>query len=204
LSGCCARRTMDVVSRARRSTTSSAKSRSLNETGRDRSGNPVLWHQIYLARDLPKWRSRLLQDSRIPSSDLDALDRSLNRLTWTLYAMNSLTLINLGQTIPLSVPSQPKPKLLDHTFDTETWTPYPQQREPLGFHQRCHYDWFLSLAEIIATNQAVFISHDQELTVLAQSRFLELYRQLQMWRDNLPDCLQIHDARSVPHVTALQ
>jgi hypothetical protein len=136
--------------------------------------------------------------------DLDGIDQSLNRLTWTVYAVNSIALINLGQTIPLSTPSQPKPNLLDHASDNGTWMPYPQQREPLGFHEGCHYHWFLSLAEIIATNQAVFVSHDQEWGGLAQTRFRELYSQLQTWRDGLPDCLQIHDDRSVPHVTALQ
>lgn len=130
------------------------------------------------------------------------IDKSLDRLLWTLFALNSMTMINLEQSQPLRPPKRPKPRIDHHMFDAgKTWSPYPELRQPIGFHSECHYHAFLSLAEKATRDEAAFHSNGGRLSRM--NRFKEIYQQLEDWPHTLPDCLK-RQTRTMPHIMALQ
>jgi hypothetical protein len=165
-------------------------------------GNPILYQQIYLAKDLEKWRSRMEQSLYLTEQALNEIDRNLDRLSWTLFALSSLTLINLERTQPLKPPKRPKP-IPDHEApeESQTWQPYPQPSHPFVFHAECHFDAFLSLSEKVMRDEALFAAGERSESVM--DRFREIYRELDDWPQNLPDCMKL-GPKATPHVLALQ
>lgn len=170
--------------------------------GQDRLGNPILYQQIYLAQGLEKWRSRVQRSQSLTEQALDEIDRNLNRLSWTLFALSSLTLINLERTRPPKPPKRPKPKTEHGAAEgSQTWQPYPQPSQAFSFHGECHFHAYLSLLEKVMRDEALFASEDQSAEAI--QRFREIYRELEEWPHNLPDCMQL-GPRATPHVLALQ
>jgi len=170
--------------------------------GKDKLGNPILYQQIYLAKGLDKWRSRVQRSQGLSEQALNEIDRNLNRLSWTLFALSSLTLINLERTRPPKPLTCPKPATEhDAPGGSQTWQPYPQPRQALSFHSECHFHAYLSLSEKVMRDEALFTSEDQ--SPAAMHRFREIYRELEEWPQNLPDCMQL-GARATPHILALQ
>lgn len=175
---------------------------SLNTNGQDKQGNPIMYKQIYLAKDVEKWRSRIEQSPQMTPKVLADLDRNLSRLSWTLFALSSLTLINLEKSQPVEPPKRPKP-MVDHEAvgQRDTWQPYPQPSQPFVFHSECHYHAFLSLAEKVMRDEALFISKGNSESLV--DRFYEIFQELEQWPRNLPDCMS-RGPKATPHVLALQ
>jgi hypothetical protein len=60
---------------------------------------------------------------------------------------------------------------------------------------------FLSLLEKVVRDEALFVADDRSDSVM--DRFREIYRELEDWPQNLPDCMNL-GPRATPHVLALQ
>lgn len=175
---------------------------SLNANGQDKLGNPILYQQIYLAKDLEKWQSRVEQGMDLTEQESKDIDVNLDYLSWTLFALSSLTLINLERSQPLKPPKRPKPAASHEGLgEIQTWHPYPQPSHPYAFHAGCHFHAFLSLSEKVMRDEELFTSKNQSDKVM--DRFGEIYHELETWPDNLPDCMKL-GPRSTPHVLALQ
>jgi len=179
--------------------------RSLNTNGQDRLGSPILFQQIYLARDLEKWRARLAKEPDIPPGLLDNVDRSLDRLMWTLFSLSSVTTINLENGQIQKPPSRRKPTLIhDGIGDHQTWVAYPQRQSPTTFHPECHYHSFISLMEKISRDDPLFPPEGwvKDLSETTEM-FRRLYAELEEWPQTLPECMRLHE-NAMPHVVALQ
>lgn len=135
---------------------------------------------------------------------LSDVDKTLSRLTWTIFAMNSLTLINIGQSLAVPRPSLPKPQAHHYEQTTEnSWSPYPRAGWGAEFHASCHYRQFITMAEILASNQAVFLSHTKGDVDALIPMFKELDERLNKWYMALPACMS-KEGHPTPHVLALQ
>lgn len=142
------------------------------------------------------------QNSYLTEQVLSEIDRNLDRLLWTLFALSSLTLINLERTQPVMPPNRPKP-IPEHEApeESQTWQPYPQPSHPFVFHAECHFHAFLSLSEKVMRDEALFTGNNQSDSDM--KRFREVYRELEVWPQNLLDCMKL-GPRATPHVLALQ
>jgi hypothetical protein len=129
--------------------------------GQDKLGIPILYQQMYLAKDLEKWQSRVEQGLNLTEQELNAIDANLSYLSWTLFALSSLTMINLERSQLLTPPKRPKPPPGHEAIgETETWQPYPRPSHPYAFHAGCHFNAFLSLSEKVVRDEELFKSED--------------------------------------------
>ncbi|KAK6371230.1 hypothetical protein LTS17_008961 [Exophiala oligosperma] len=174
----------------------------LNTSGQDSLGNAVLYQQIFLSKDLERWRQKVLRSMDLPRGYLDDVMRSLDTLQWTLYTLNSCTLLDFEKTQFLRPPSGPKPQSDHHKGDNVDWTPYPQPHTPVSFHPTCHYRSFLCLIEMTARGERLVTKRTKEDADDAIRQLGELYVHIRNWNRTLPDCLHL-DGRSSPHVIAL-
>ncbi|KAL2433855.1 Notoamide biosynthesis transcriptional activator notL' [Exophiala dermatitidis] len=174
----------------------------LNTNGQDQLGNAVLHEQIYRAKGLEKWRRNLQRNGDMSPQYLSKIDRSLDRLSWSLYTLHSLTLMSLERTELTKVPTRPKPPSDHHKKSHNGWMPYPQPHNPVTFHHNCHYLAFVSLIEEAARVEALFVkqARDNSSTIMAELE--NVCRQLGDWPNTLPECLKMHE-KSMPHVIAL-
>lgn len=157
---------------------------------------------MYLADDLEKWRSRIQDDPCMKDDKLVALDLNLDKLTWTIFALNSMSMMNLQHMRQLKPPSRPKPWVDHHGPKAGmSWTPYPALRRPSNFHSDCHFDAFLSLTSKMTKDEDALIGEARENPPSLQ--FEKIYHQLEAWEQSLPDCIRQYD-RAVPHTIALQ
>jgi hypothetical protein len=144
-----------------------------------------------------------MQESvHLTEQTLNEIDLNLNRLSWTLFALGSLTLINLERTRPLKLPERPKPVPEHETSgEGQLWQPYPHPSQPFLFHAECHYHAFLTLSEKVMRDEALFVADDRSESDM--DSFREIYRELEEWPQNLPECMSL-GPKATPHVLALQ
>lgn len=178
-------------------------STSLNTNGQDQLGNAVLHEQIYRAKGLEKWRRNLHRNGDMSPEYLSKIDRSLDRLSWSLYTLHSLTLMSLERTELTKVPTRPKPPSDHHKKNHDGWMPYPQPHNPVTFHHNCHYLAFVSLIEEAARVEALFVKQARDDSSMIMAELENVCRQLGDWPHTLPECLKMHE-KSMPHVIALQ
>ncbi|KAK5047770.1 hypothetical protein LTR84_006435 [Exophiala bonariae] len=173
----------------------------LNANGQDKLGNPILYQQMYLAKSLDKWQSRVEQSFNLTDQESKAIDINITYLSWTLFALSSLTLINLEKEQPLTPPKRDKPLAGHEAFgEMQTWQPYPQPSHPYPFHAGCHFHAFLSLSEKVMRDEELFKSKDRSQEVM--ERFSKIYHEMETWPQDLPDCMKL-GPRSTPHMLAL-
>lgn len=183
---------------------------SLDTNGQDEIGHRVLHEQLTKAKDLDQWRAQLEQDGLYPSEVLKKVDRCLDRLVWSLYALNALTLMSFKQIEPPSSPSRSKP-VHDYRMDgahADTvgtpWISYPERRKATSsFHPECHLSAFLSLAETACKDESLFLRQYTKGGPGGTNQFYEGFDALRNWPSRLPDCMQLTE-QATPHVLALQ
>ncbi len=176
---------------------------SLNTNGQDSLGNTVLCQQIFLSKDLKKWRQKIKRNSNLAPAYLDSINKSLDRLEWTLYSLKSCTLLDFEKTQLMKPPSCPKPESHHETEDYIGWTPYPQPHPPVDFHPDCHYLSFVSIIEKSARAEALMAKQEETTSKETMQELAELYTGVRNWHKTLPECMNL-DGRSPPHVIALQ
>ncbi|KIW16228.1 hypothetical protein PV08_06279 [Exophiala spinifera] len=174
----------------------------LNTSGQDSLGNTVLYQQIFLSKDLDRWLQKIHRSMDLPKWYFDNVTKCLDRLQWTLYALNSCTLLNFEKSQYIRPPSRPKPESNHDKCDNIDWTPYPQHHPPVSFHPACHYRSFVSLTELTARGESLVTIETKEDVDSAMRQLGELYTRIQNWSKTLPDCLLL-DERCSPHVIAL-
>jgi hypothetical protein len=143
----------------------------------------------------------------VTSEQLTAVDISLSRLEWTLYAMNLFVGLALEQVRLFDRPSRAKPIGRNDSGSTceghGEWTPYPVPYTPVPFHHDCHYDAFVTLADIVTSDEALYESKRRSDTRLVAAAFGKLYAKVKEWPETIKSCMRLHD-EAVPHVIALQ
>jgi hypothetical protein len=131
------------------------------------------------------------------------MNKSLDRLEWTLYCLKSCTLLDFEKTQFMSPPSCPKPEAHHETEDYIGWTPYPQPHPPVDFHPDCHYLSFVSLIEQSARAEALMSKQEKQTPKETLEEVAELYTGVRNWDKTIPECMHL-DGRSSPHIMALQ
>lgn len=156
-----------------------------------------------------QWRQRL--ENRYLPNYIDRVDRCLHRLTWTTFALDTVSSMSSGVICPPSIPNhvRPVPRVThnDGTHadsSTVEWSPYPEQK-PLKapFHPECHYSAFLSLAEVTSLDEAMLPQGHPDTDDQIHDSFYGQFNKLENWASTLPDCMQL-GPQSTPHVMALQ
>lgn len=178
-------------------------STSLNTNGQDQLGNAVLHEQMYRAKGLEKWRQKIERTANLSPESLSKIDRSLDRLSWSLYTLHSCTLMSLERSELLKIPTRPKPPHDHNRSDHTGWTPYPQPHTTVTFHPNCHYLGFISLIEEAAKVEALFMEEFKDESSKVLKELERVCRKLGDWPDTLPDCMKMHE-KAMPHVIALQ
>ncbi|KAK5196685.1 hypothetical protein LTR96_004313 [Exophiala xenobiotica] len=174
----------------------------LNTNGQDSLGNTVLCQQIFLSKDLKKWRQKIQRSSNLAPAYLDSMNKSLDRLEWTLYCLKSCTLLDFEKTQFMHLPSCPKPEAHHETEDYIGWTPYPQPHPPVDFHPDCHFLSFVSLIEKSARAEALMSKQEKQTPKETLEELAELYTGVRNWDKTIPECMLL-DGRSSPHIIAL-
>ncbi|KAJ9661394.1 hypothetical protein H2198_001962 [Neophaeococcomyces mojaviensis] len=173
----------------------------LDMTGEDKLGLLVLNEQVFMAKELDKYQARLSKDANTSPETLSKVDRSISRLEWALFALNTFTLVGSRRTHTINPPRRPHPH---HTHDdnvlSKNWFPYPRRALQLDFHEGCHFFCITSLARIAVENEILSMNSEDK-----QPESAESFGQRQKskdWAISVPSCMKLHE-RAVPHVLAL-
>lgn len=93
---------------------------------------------------------------------------------------------------------------ITHEDPLDTWSPYPRSAQPVRGHHNCVFDrWSDFCCITIGISREFHKKDDPPAKVEMVSIVNDIYRQLQGWYANLPDCLHI-EAAEVPHILSLQ
>jgi hypothetical protein len=160
---------------------------------------------MFLSKSLDKWRGRVGKDPRTTPEDLQIVDLSLGRLEWTLFALSLFIGLALEQVRLFDKPAREKPAIDFNKSCQEhaDWTPYPVPHSPIDWHPNCHFLAFVSLAESLTKDEALYeMRHHSDPEKMA-GRFERLYTEIRAWPDTLPQCMRMHE-NAMPHVIALQ
>lgn len=176
---------------------------SLYLNGEDRVGRLVLNTQVFMAKSLVKWRSRMEKESTSEDT-LQKIDRCMATMDWVLY---SLYAINLADCRFFHLTSNPSRRMTMDSHDSAAgiaWFSYPIHKTmPSNFHQDCHFQSFMRLAEMTAENEE--ITAQREKGADQRDRLEQLMQALYDWPNRLPPCMQIRkEAKAMPHVLVLQ
>lgn len=177
---------------------------SLHIDGREKIGNPILHQQIFMAKDLEKWRRRLQDEQDCDAEVLVKIDKSLDRLLWSIFALNSFTRLSFPKAAVSEPSSRFRPSRKHHATDQAVWFLYPQQKDAQWvFHTECHFDAFLSLAQSASREEASLPALGDSWSVFRIDRFKHRYEELQTWPEKLPSCMRLSTITQ-PHTIALQ
>ena len=138
---------------------------------------------------------------------LQAVDISLSRFEWTLYNLNLFIGLALEQVRLLKKPSRAKPVGYPGSGDTceehGDWQPYPVPHTPIDWHPHCHYLAYISLAEVMTTDEALYEERQRSDRTQMTDKFEQLFTRVKDWPKTIKPCVQMHDG-AMPHVIALQ
>jgi hypothetical protein len=170
-------------------------------------GNAILYQQLFLVKQLGKWRAKIEHDPRITAEQLHGVDSSLGRLEWTLYNLNLFIGLALEQVRFMKKPTRPKPVAFHGSQDTcdahEDWQPYPFSHTPVDWHPHCQYIAYISLAEVITADEALYEEKSRSDRREVAYKFEDLFLKLKAWPETLKPCVRLHD-HAMPHIIALQ
>lgn len=157
-----------------------------------------------MAKDLDKWQTRLKDENSTSSEVLAKIDKSLDCLSWAIFALNSFTLLSLPKAEVLDIPNRSKPPSNHDATFQPTWIPYPRHRDVRWtFHADCHFEAFLSLAESACREEAWFTDRGNTWSAESTDRFNRTYEELRKWPETLPSCVKLSSI-TLPHTIALQ
>ena len=137
--------------------------------------------------------------------DLQAVDISLGRYEWTLYALNLFVGLPLEDIRLFDKPSRERPggNFEESCRRHGDWTPYPIPHTPIDWHPDCHFLAFVSLAEKATLDESLFEEKKRTNTEETRQRFEKVYQEVEAWAEGLPPCMRLHET-AMPHVIALQ
>lgn len=105
--------------------------------------------------------------------------------------------------IDVKPPSCPRVSI-SHEDPCDVWVPYPKSADPVIGHHTCVFDRWCDICCItIQISRAFHDSSDRPPQAELVATVEDVYRQLQGWHANLPDCLAVETA-AVPHILSLQ
>ncbi|KAL2827809.1 hypothetical protein BDW59DRAFT_160117 [Aspergillus cavernicola] len=127
--------------------------------------------------------------------DTESVRIAENVANWTLTAAASLM-----KHIPAQPPQRPRVPIT-HDNPKDVWSPYPRGIDPVPGHYVCIFDRWCDLCCIAIRISRAFYSAPEDRLPDSETASMvdDVYRQLQSWYENLPDCIQAETA-TVPHV----
>lgn len=105
--------------------------------------------------------------------------------------------------VDMEPPQRPRPSM-NHEKASDSWTPYPKQKDPVPSHLSCSFHRWCDLCCIMIVITRTFFNSEGRSSpsdLLAIGENIE--RQLQCWYANLPECLRVRET-TVPHILYLQ
>jgi len=174
---------------------------SLDATGQDKLGLLVLNEQVFMSKELDKYQARLSKDPNISPETVSKIDRSISRLEWALFALNTFTLMGSRRAQTIGPPQRPHPQ---HTHDdnvhSKNWFPYPRRAPQRDFHEGCHFICVTSLACKALENEILYMNTEEKQHGATKPFRL---KQPEDWAISVPSCMELNE-QATPHVLALQ
>ncbi|KAB8068205.1 hypothetical protein BDV29DRAFT_184942 [Aspergillus leporis] len=166
--------------------------------GKDRMG----WVYMDLAvRAANEYASTHPPRPAITESDRQR-ENVINRTLWGTFNIASTATVSLMKHIDITPPQRPRVPI-DHQDRHDVWTPYPQPAEPVRGHHNCVFDRWCDFGYItVRISCALHDSENSPPQCEIPGIISDIYRQLQGWYANLPECLKLETAE-VPHVLSL-
>ncbi|KKK14586.1 hypothetical protein P175DRAFT_0443092 [Aspergillus ochraceoroseus IBT 24754] len=166
--------------------------------GKDRMG----WMHLDLAGRAAEEYAATYPPRPIEDESVRVSENVVNWTLWGNFSIASTAAVSFMKHIDSQPPQRPRVPI-HHENPHDTWSPYPRSIEPVQGHYVCVFDRWCDLCCItIAISRAFHSVEDR----LPQSQTISLvddvYRQLQGWYANLPECLNV-DTAVVPHILGL-
>jgi hypothetical protein len=160
---------------------------------------------MFLSKGLDKWRGRVAKDPRMTREYLEIIDLSISRLEWTIFTLNFFVGLALEQVRLFDKPQREKSAVNFSRSCQEhrDWTPYPVSHLPIDWHPNCHFLAYVSLAERVTKDEALYEERQETDPKEMAQRFEKLYTEIRKWPDTLPPCMRMSE-KAMPHVIALQ
>lgn len=140
---------------------------------------------------------------RISNSESVRMEENvINRTLWGVFNIASTATVSLMKHMDINPPQRARVPIT-HEDPLDTWSPYPRSAQPVRGHHNCVFDrWSDFCCITIGISREFHKKDDPPAKVEMVSIVNDIYRQLQGWYANLPDCLHI-EAAEVPHILSL-
>ncbi|BCR85993.1 Zn(II)2Cys6 transcription factor [Aspergillus chevalieri] len=130
------------------------------------------------------------------------VEDAINETLWGVF--NICCTVNLCalRHVDMEPPQRPRPSM-NHEKASDSWTPYPKQKDPVPSHLSCSFHRWCDLCCIMIVITRTFFNSEGRSSpsdLLAIGENIE--RQLQCWYANLPECLRVRET-TVPHILYL-
>ncbi|PLB38625.1 uncharacterized protein BDW47DRAFT_131248 [Aspergillus candidus] len=140
---------------------------------------------------------------RPPQSEAERVTQDVaSRTLWGIFSFGSTAAVSLMKHIDVKPPSCPRVSI-SHGDACDVWVPYPRSADRVTGHHNCVFDRWCDLCCItIQISRAFHDNSDRPPQADLVAIVEDVYRQLQGWHANLPDCLGV-DTAAVPHILSL-
>ncbi|KAE8379378.1 hypothetical protein BDV26DRAFT_291399 [Aspergillus bertholletiae] len=166
--------------------------------GKDRVG----WVYIDLAVQAAKEYAASHPPLPIDTESTRQIENVVNRTLWGAYNMASTASVSLMKYIDISPPLRPRVPI-NHKDHLDVWSPYPQLTPPVRGHHNCVFDrWCDFCCITVRISRALHDTDNSPPPHEIPAIISDIYRQLQGWYANLPECLHL-EAANVPQVLSL-
>ncbi|KAL4890685.1 hypothetical protein BDV59DRAFT_183979 [Aspergillus ambiguus] len=140
---------------------------------------------------------------RLPNGKSERTEENVvNRTLWGVFNIASTATVSLMKHIDISPPQRARVPIT-HEDPRDKWSPYPRDAQPVCGHHNCVFDrWSDFCCITIGISRAFHKKDNPPPKSEMVSIVNDIYRQLQGWYANLPECLRI-EAAEVPHVLSI-
>ncbi|PLB49138.1 hypothetical protein P170DRAFT_436770 [Aspergillus steynii IBT 23096] len=129
------------------------------------------------------------------------LEEVENHTLWGTFCIAATAAVSLMKHIDVKPPRRPRVAIRHDPHDV--WSPYPRQAEPVPGHHNCVFDRWCDLSCICIEISRAFHDVDDRSPQFSITHVVnDIYRQLQGWYANLPECLHVENA-TVPHILSI-
>ncbi|KAI9368233.1 hypothetical protein BJX61DRAFT_233410 [Aspergillus egyptiacus] len=166
--------------------------------GKDRVG----WMYLDLACRAAEEYDAVHPPQVVDSESVRIAENVINWTLWGAFCLAGTAAASLMKHVPVQPPRRPRVPMT-HGDPKNVWYPYPRAADPVPGHYACVFDRWCDLNCIAISISRAFYSFEDRLPT-SETTFIvdNVYRQLQGWYANLPDCLR-PETVFVPHVLHL-
>ncbi|KAF9887267.1 hypothetical protein FE257_010395 [Aspergillus nanangensis] len=166
--------------------------------GKDRLG----WMYLDLAHRAAE-EYATLHPPRPTDNDFERMEENAaNRTLWGVFNIASTATVSLMKHLDINPPQRPRVPLT-HENPLDVWAPYPRNAQSVPGHHNCVFDrWCDFCCICIGISRSFHKPEGRPPHSDVTSIVNDVYRQLQGWYANLPDCLRVETA-NVPHILCI-